>query len=257
MSIIQVWHHEADWRNVLGVVGRSCSGLPDRSGQLPANLVALKCMKEYFHDPLSDRAYLWPGLLRRIGSRLAAEMTRGVRIPDHLDHSAAMCSPFSATERFMRRHQEDEPQGQDGEQPEDVEVGQRRRLLLAEVRERLPGHLLRRGRVAGLLEEERPGLLGEGIHGRVEGVEELAHARRVELLAPLLRWSGPSTCRRCPPRCGAGPTGRPPPRAGARGVYLKAATLSGAKIIDRPTISTTRGQITCHGLMSRFISAIQ
>ena len=41
------------------------------------------------------------------------------------------------------------------------------------------------------------------------------------------------------------------------GVYLKAATLIGAKIIDRPTIITTRGQTTCHGLMYRFISAIQ
>ena len=41
------------------------------------------------------------------------------------------------------------------------------------------------------------------------------------------------------------------------GVYRKAATLIGAKIIDRPQINTTRGQITCPGLMYRFIRAIQ
>ena len=41
------------------------------------------------------------------------------------------------------------------------------------------------------------------------------------------------------------------------GVYLNAATLIGAKIIDKPQISTTRGQITCVGLMYRFIIAIQ
>jgi hypothetical protein len=40
-------------------------------------------------------------------------------------------------------------------------------------------------------------------------------------------------------------------------MYLKAATFSGAKIIDRPPIVTTRGQTTCHGLMYKFISAIQ
>ena len=31
----------------------------------------------------------------------------------------------------------------------------------------------------------------------------------------------------------------------------------GAKISDRPTIITTRGQTTCHGLIWRFIRAIQ
>ena len=41
------------------------------------------------------------------------------------------------------------------------------------------------------------------------------------------------------------------------GMYRKAATLSGAKIIDRPAITTTRGQTTCHGLISRFICDIQ
>jgi hypothetical protein len=40
-------------------------------------------------------------------------------------------------------------------------------------------------------------------------------------------------------------------------MYLKAATLIGAKISDRPVINTTRGQTTIPGLMYRFISAIQ
>src|SRR5262249_45235740 len=38
--------------------------------------------------------------------------------------------------------QNDERHGQDGEQPENVEVGHGRRLLLAEIRQRLPGHPL-------------------------------------------------------------------------------------------------------------------
>jgi hypothetical protein len=41
------------------------------------------------------------------------------------------------------------------------------------------------------------------------------------------------------------------------GMYLKAATLIGAKISDNPVINTTLGQITIPGLISRFISAIQ
>jgi hypothetical protein len=40
-------------------------------------------------------------------------------------------------------------------------------------------------------------------------------------------------------------------------MYLKAATLRGAKTIESPAIVTTRGQTTCHGLICRFISAIQ
>src|SRR4051812_44341659 len=56
-------------------------------------------------------------------------------------------------------HQEDkqhQSHAQDGEQPEDVEVGERRGLLLAEVVQRLERHLLRPGRVARLLHEVGP-----------------------------------------------------------------------------------------------------
>jgi hypothetical protein len=44
---------------------------------------------------------------------------------------------------------------------------------------------LRPGRVAGLLEEERPGLVEEVLHVRVQGVEGFAQARRVERQAPF------------------------------------------------------------------------
>ena len=40
-------------------------------------------------------------------------------------------------------------------------------------------------------------------------------------------------------------------------MYLKAATLIETKIIDSPTINTTRGQMTSPGLINRFMSAIQ
>ena len=72
-------------------------------------------------------------------------------------------SPFSAT-ALHQEHEEHEPQAQDGEQPEDVEVGQGRRLLLAEVAERLEGHLLRPGRIARLLHEVGLTLIEEGLH---------------------------------------------------------------------------------------------
>ena len=85
-----------------------------------------------------------------------------------------------------QEHEEHEPQAQDGEQPEDVEVGQGRRLLLTEIVQRLEGHLLRPGRIARLLQEVGLTLTEEGLHVRVQRAEVLAHAGQVELLAPLL-----------------------------------------------------------------------
>jgi len=40
-------------------------------------------------------------------------------------------------------------------------------------------------------------------------------------------------------------------------MWRKAATFSGAKIIERPTITTTRGQTTCQAVISRFMRDIQ
>src|SRR5262249_47744270 len=78
------------------------------------------------------------------------------------------------------QHQNDEYHPQGGAQPEDVEVGQRRGLLLAEVGEHLYGPQLRPGRVPRLLKEEGLALFQEGVDLRVERVEEFAHARGVE-----------------------------------------------------------------------------
>ena len=86
-------------------------------------------------------------------------------------------------------HEQDERNEEhrhDGTEPEDVEVGQRSGLLLAEIVKRLPGHPLRPGRVAGMLVEEGAGPFQEGSHVRVKGVEEFANARQVELLAAFL-----------------------------------------------------------------------
>ena len=165
--------------------------------------------------------------------------------------------PLLGHRALHEQHERDQGQRQDGEQPEVVEVGQRRRLLLAEVVQRLQGHLLRRGRVARLLEEEGLALLEgtsspSGLRGSRNSPTRAvwkwsrrhskAWARDVPTLPPSLR-SKANRPTAAPRRWG--------------GMYLKAATLIETKIIDRPTINTTRGQITRSGLMYRFISAIQ
>ena len=85
-----------------------------------------------------------------------------------------------------QEHEEHESQAQDGEQPEDVEVGQGRGLLLTEIGKRLEGHLLRPGRIARPLHEEGLTFIEKGLHMRVQRAEVLAHTCQVELLAPLL-----------------------------------------------------------------------
>src|SRR5271165_3679483 len=74
---------------------------------------------------------------------------------------------------------------QHGHHPKGVEKGKRRRLLLAQVFELLPSQLLRRGRIAGLLKEERLSLREERIGGGVEGIEILPKTLHVELITPL------------------------------------------------------------------------
>src|SRR6516164_1802245 len=91
---------------------------------------------------------------------------------------------------FHQQYQDDEGHTHDGRHPEDVEVGQRRPLLLAQSVEGQHGLLMRPSRVATLLIEERPTLRDEGVNRRVEGVEELAYPRQVELLAALLNRLG-------------------------------------------------------------------
>jgi hypothetical protein len=74
-----------------------------------------------------------------------------------------------------------------GEHPKAVEIGKGRSLLLAQTLQSLPGELLRQGRIAGLLEEKCLGLFGEGMHGRIKGIEILPKAKGVELLAVILQ----------------------------------------------------------------------
>ena len=99
-------------------------------------------------------------------------------------------SPLLGHRALHEENERDQSKRENGEEPEVVEVGQRNRLLLAEVRQRLQGQLPRRGPVTRLLEEEGSALLKERVHRRVERVEKFAHTRRVELFASLLEGLG-------------------------------------------------------------------
>src|SRR5262245_6430180 len=68
-------------------------------------------------------------------------------------------------------------------EPKYIEISQCSGLLLAEISQRLPGHEVARSRIARCLKKQSMGLIDEGSDRRVERIEELADARRVELLA--------------------------------------------------------------------------
>src|SRR5271166_4716670 len=87
---------------------------------------------------------------------------------------------------FHKQHRERDHKRQHGRHPKGVEKGKRRPLLLAQVFELLPSELLRRGRIAGLLKEERLSLREERSQGRVERIERLAKPQVVKLIVPLL-----------------------------------------------------------------------
>ena len=106
------------------------------------------------------------------------------------DHSAATCAPFAATERFMKKTRHNERDGDDGENEEAVEIGEGGRLLVAQVREALQGHLFRGDRIAGLLEKTGLGLIEIRVHRRVERIEIFAEAQAVELLAAFVNGLG-------------------------------------------------------------------
>jgi hypothetical protein len=89
-----------------------------------------------------------------------------------------------------KQYRERDRKGQHDHHPEGVEISKRRRLLLAQVFELLPSKLLRRGRIAGLLKEERLGLRDEGIGRRIEGIKIRAKSKHVELITPLLEGLG-------------------------------------------------------------------
>jgi hypothetical protein len=65
-----------------------------------------------------------------------------VESPDSPARSGLLPSnalPLLGHGALLQEHEEQEPQAQDGEQPEDAELGQGRRLPLAEIGERLEG----------------------------------------------------------------------------------------------------------------------
>src|SRR5215468_1899199 len=126
------------------------------------------------------------GQLRKTWKWVKVGAARLCRSPLRSDLFRPNMGALFSYRAFHEQHQERHHQRQDGRHPEDVEVGQRRRLLLAEFRESLYGHLLRPGRIPGLLVENGSGLLQKSSHVLVEGVEELAHARKVELFASFL-----------------------------------------------------------------------
>ena len=95
-------------------------------------------------------------------------------------------SAFLSHRTFHNQYQKRDRKRQHGDHPKAVEIGKRRCLLLAQVFELLPSQLLQRGRIGGLLQEERLSLREEGSGGRVEGIEILAKPQRVELITPLL-----------------------------------------------------------------------
>ena len=61
---------------------------------------------------------------------------------------------------------------------------------MAQILELLPSELLRRGRIAGLLKEERLGLRDERIGGRIEGIKIIAKSKDVKLITPLFEGLG-------------------------------------------------------------------
>ena len=129
---------------------------------------------------------------------------------------------------------------------DDDEGARERRLLLTEIGKRLEGHPLRPGRIARPLHVVDLTLTEEGLHVCVQRAEVLAHASQVELLAPLLDDLVDRHAHAAPLVAEQGEQAhRAPRRCG--GVYRKAATLIGAKIIDKPQINTTRGQTTARG----------
>ena len=82
-------------------------------------------------------------------------------------------SAFLRHRTFHKQYQECDRKGQHGHHPKAVEIGKRRCLLLPQVFEFLPSHLLRRDRIGGLLEEERLRACDKGIGGRIERIDPL------------------------------------------------------------------------------------
>jgi hypothetical protein len=100
---------------------------------------------------------------------------------------AADTRAFLGHRGFHQKNEERRREHDNGEQPEAVEIGQRRCLLVAQILQRLPCQLLRGNRISGLLEETRLRLLKERLRSRIERIEGLAQPQRMELLPSFLQ----------------------------------------------------------------------
>jgi hypothetical protein len=85
-----------------------------------------------------------------------------------------------------KQYQERDRKRQHGHHPKAVEIGKRRRLLLTQVFEFLPGELLGRDRIGGLLKEERPCVREEGIGCCIVVLDVVLVYQLVLLLLSLL-----------------------------------------------------------------------
>ena len=101
-------------------------------------------------------------------------------------------------------HQQDQENQNDrecGAEPEDVEVRQRRGLLIARVGKDFERELARQVGVAGLLKDEALAVVEHLGDGGIERVELLVEPQRVELVAALLDGLGDG----CPDAAGDAP----------------------------------------------------
>src|ERR1700722_13688587 len=99
-------------------------------------------------------------------------------------------SAFLSYRAFHKQYRERDYKRQHGHHPEGVEISERRRLLLPQILEGLRGQLLRRHRIAGLLQERSPSLVEEGSYSWVERIERLTETKDVKLITPLLEGLG-------------------------------------------------------------------
>ena len=92
-------------------------------------------------------------------------------------------SAFFSDGAFHHRYKKGEQDRERRKDQEGVEIRKGRGLLLAQVLQGLPGHLLRAGRISGLLQEPLLSLRNVGIHSRVQRIKILVQSQGVEYLA--------------------------------------------------------------------------
>src|SRR6185312_4415741 len=131
-------------------------------------------------SPSSDRKQRRAERVRQDGIQPRKRRLFRTRVAPLLSHGA-----------LHEQHRECDHKGQCRDHPEGVEIGERGGLLLAQMLELPPCELLRRGGIAGLMQERRPSPAEEGSRGRIERIEGLAKPERVKLIAPLVEGLSP------------------------------------------------------------------